>query len=65
VNKIIELPESAFLDIGEVHAVDFKKGKGLFEIKRCERCGEAVFVNKLRVSPEGKTVCMSCSGYKD
>lgn len=63
VNKIIGLPESAFLDIGEVHTVDFKKDKGLFEIKRCERCGEATFVNKLRVSSEGKTVCMSCSGY--
>jgi len=63
VNKIIGLPESAFLDIGEVHTVDFKKGKGMFEAKRCEACGEVTFVNKLRVSPEGKTVCMSCSGY--
>lgn len=63
VNKIIGLPESAFLDIGEVHTVDFKRGKGVFEAKRCDACGEVTFVDKLRVSPAGKTVCMSCSGY--
>ena len=63
VNRIIGLPESAFLDIGEVHTVDFKKGKGMFEAKRCEKCGEVTFVNKLRVSQEGKIVCMPCSGY--
>ena len=63
VNRIIGLPESAFLDIGKVHTVDFKKGKGMFEAKRCDKCGEVTFVNKLRVSKEGKTVCMPCSGY--
>lgn len=63
VNKIIELPESAFLDIGKVHPVDFKKGRGMFEARRCEGCGEVTFVNKLRVSPEGKTICLPCSGY--
>ena len=63
VNRIIGLPESAFLDIGEVHTVDFKKGKGVFEAKRCDKCGEVTFVNKLRVSKEGKIVCMPCSGY--
>ena len=64
VNRIIGLPESAFLDIGEVHTVDFKKGKGIFETRRCEICGETTFVDKLRVSPEGKTVCMPCSGHE-
>ena len=63
LDRIINLSESEFLDIGEVHTVDIKKGKGLFEVRRCESCGEVTFVDKLRVSPEGKTVCMSCSPY--
>lgn len=67
VNPILErvkgLPEYEFLDIGEVHTVDIKKSKGLFEVRRCESCGEVTFVDKLRVSPDGKTVCMSCSPY--
>jgi len=65
VNRIIGLKESEFLDIGNVHTVDFKKGRGMFEAKRCEGCGEVTFVNKLRVSPAGKVVCMSCSDYQD
>jgi formylmethanofuran dehydrogenase subunit E len=64
VERIKGLPESEFLDIGKVHSVDFKKGKGLFEVKRCESCGEVTFVNKLRIAPGGKVVCMSCSGYE-
>ena len=64
VERIKGLPESEFLDIGKVHSVDFKKGKGLFEVKRCESCGEVTFVNKLRIARDGKVVCMSCSGYE-
>ena len=64
VDKIIGLPESEFLDIGEIHTVDFQSGKGLFEVKRCESCGEVTFVNKLRMSPDGKVVCIGCSGYE-
>ncbi len=64
VERIKGLPESKFLDIGEVHTVDFKPGKGLFEAKRCESCGEVTFVNKLRIAPDGKVVCMGCSGYE-
>jgi formylmethanofuran dehydrogenase subunit E len=65
VNRILGLPESEFLDIGEIQEVDVKKGKGLFEAKRCEQCGELTFVNKLRVGPEGKLVCIPCSGYTE
>lgn len=63
VNRILGLPESEFLDIGEIQEVDVKKGKGLFEAKACEICGELTFVNKLRVEPDGKMVCIPCSGY--
>ena len=65
VERIKGLPESEFLDIGEIHTVDFVKGKGLFKAQRCHICGELTFVNKLRVSPEGKPVCIPCSNYVD
>jgi formylmethanofuran dehydrogenase subunit E len=64
VERIKGLPETEFLDIGKVHSVDFKKGKGIFEVKRCESCGEATFVNKLRIDRDGKLVCITCSGYE-
>ncbi len=64
VERILNLDENAFLDIGPVHQVAVEKGKASFTAKRCEACGELTFVNKLRVSEEGKLVCMPCSGYK-
>jgi formylmethanofuran dehydrogenase subunit E len=65
VERIKTLPESEFLEIEEIHNVDFKKGKGLFKVKRCDKCGEVTFVNKLRINPEGQTVCLPCSNYVD
>jgi formylmethanofuran dehydrogenase subunit E len=65
VERIKGLPDSEFLNIGKVHTVDFKKGKGIFKAKRCDNCGEVTFVNKLRISPEGKTLCLPCSNYAD
>lgn len=63
VERILSLDESEFLDIGEVKKVEVKKGKGLFTAKRCDKCGEVTFVNKLRVTEDGKQVCIPCSGY--
>ena len=65
VDKIKGMEEAMFLNIGEVKNTDVKKGKGVFEIKKCEVCGEATFVNKLRVSLDGKIVYMGCAGYID
>ena len=62
VERILGLPESDFLDIGEIQEVDIAKGKGLFKAKRCEQCGEMTFINKLRIWPDGKMVCIPCSG---
>lgn len=62
VDKIIGLTDDMFLEIGEIETVEIKKGKGEFETKRCDSCGEVTFVNKLRLTPEGKTVCIPCSG---
>ena len=63
INRIVGLDETDFLDIGDVHSVDVKKGKGVFEAKRCDACGELTFVNKLRVKEDGALVCIPCSGY--
>ncbi len=63
VERIKGLPETQFLDIGEIHTVDFKPGKGVFEAKRCDNCGEVTFVNKLRMEADGKVVCIPCSEY--
>jgi formylmethanofuran dehydrogenase subunit E len=63
VERILGLDEGAFLDIGPVHQVQVNKGKSSFTAKRCASCGELTFVNKLRVTEEGRLVCIPCSGY--
>jgi formylmethanofuran dehydrogenase subunit E len=65
VNRILSMDENAFLEIGQVHSVPVEKGKSVFTAKRCERCGELTFANKLRVSDDGAVVCIPCSGYKE
>ena len=47
VERILGLPESEFLDIGQVFQRDVKKGLTSFEVKRCSQCGEATFTNKM------------------
>jgi formylmethanofuran dehydrogenase subunit E len=63
VNRILGLKDEEFLDVGEVHEVAVKKGKGVFTAKRCTKCGELTFVNKLRQTEDGNLVCIPCSGY--
>ena len=65
VNKILGVDESMLLDIGEIKTVDVKKKAGVFEARRCDICGELTFVNKLRILPDGKVVCMGCSDYDE
>jgi formylmethanofuran dehydrogenase subunit E len=65
VNRIMSLSDEEFLDIGEVQTVDVKKGKGVFAAKRCAKCGELTFVNKLRETEDGNLVCIPCSGYDE
>ena len=65
VNRILGLEDEAFLDIGPVQSVDLKKSKGVFTAKRCAKCGEMTFVNKLRETEDGKLVCIPCSGYEE
>ena len=64
IEKVIGLKDEMFLDVGEVKTVTVKKGKGIFAAKRCAKCGELTFVNKLRETEDGDLVCIPCSGYE-
>lgn len=65
VDRILSVDEEAFLDIGDVHEMIVKKGKGIFTAKRCSDCGELAFVDKLRATEDDRLVCIPCSGYAD
>ena len=60
VERILGLPEGDFLVISEIFNRDLKKGATSFEVKRCARCGEATFVNKLAETPDGSLLCVPC-----
>ncbi len=61
VERILTLPESEFLDIGKVIHKEVKKGTANFEVKRCSKCGEAVFTDKLKEAPDGRLLCIPCA----
>ena len=61
VERILNLPESEFLDIGQVFHKEVKKGATNFEVKRCSKCGEAVFTDKLKKTSNGQLLCMPCA----
>jgi formylmethanofuran dehydrogenase subunit E len=61
VERIMNLPESDFLNISEIFRKELKKGSACFEVKRCAKCGEAVFTDKLTETPEGKLLCIPCA----
>lgn len=65
VSRILGLEDDEFLDVGEIHEVEVQKGKGVFTAKRCAKCGELTFVNKLRETEDGNPVCIPCSGYDE
>ncbi len=65
IEKIMNLSQEDFLAIGEIKLFEVKKSKSVFEAKPCDKCGEMTFVNKLRVTVEGKEVCIPCSGYEN
>jgi formylmethanofuran dehydrogenase subunit E len=61
VNRILSLPETEFLNISEIFTKKLSKGKGNFETKRCAKCGEAVFTDKL----DENMLCIPCSKLKN
>lgn len=60
VERILSLPESEFLIISNVFHKEVKKGSPNFEVKRCSKCGEAVFTDKLMKTPDGRMLCIPC-----
>jgi formylmethanofuran dehydrogenase subunit E len=61
VERIMSLPESDFLTISEVFHRDVKMGLPTFDVKRCSKCGEAVFTNKSKAAPDGRVLCIPCA----
>jgi formylmethanofuran dehydrogenase subunit E len=64
VERILSLPESEFLDIGQVFHKEVQKGSTNFEVKRCSKCGEAVFTDKLHKTLNGELLCIPCAEAK-
>jgi formylmethanofuran dehydrogenase subunit E len=60
VERVLSLPEAEFLIISDVFQRDLKKSVTSFEVKRCARCGEATFINKLAEAPDGRLLCVPC-----
>lgn len=63
VDRILGLPETGFLQISDVFHRDLKKGTPNFDVKRCAKCGEAVFTDKLTKSPDGRLFCIPCAEH--
>ncbi len=61
VKKILGLPESEFLSISDVFRKDMKKGSANFNVKRCARCGEAVFTDRVIITTDGRELCIPCA----
>jgi formylmethanofuran dehydrogenase subunit E len=61
VERIMGLPEPEFLSISEVFHRDVKMGLPTFDIKRCSKCGETTFTNKLTQTPDGRLLCVPCA----
>jgi formylmethanofuran dehydrogenase subunit E len=64
VQRVIGLSESEFLDVSNIFQKDVKKGPPNFNIKRCAKCGEAVFTDKLIVAADGRMMCIPCAEKK-
>ncbi len=65
VEKVLSIPEEAFLNIEPVQEEKVEKKRGIFVAKACDKCGELVFINKLRLDVDGKLCCLPCSGYSE
>ncbi len=47
-------------NISEVFHRDVKMGLPTFDLKRCSKCGEATFTNKLTQAADGRLLCAPC-----
>ena len=60
VEKVLSMPEDAFLDIGPIKPRALERKQGVFEAKACSHCGEMTFVDTLVQSDAG-LVCLACN----
>ena len=63
VEKVLSIPPTAFLNLEPIKEEEVTSQKGIFETKPCTKCGELVFLNKLRMGSDDKLYCLPCSGY--
>jgi len=63
INRVLGLENDQFLDISEIKTIEVGRGRGVFDARACDICGEITFVNKLRLTADGKMACIPCSGY--
>ncbi len=59
VEKVLNIPEEAFLNISPVATTEFIASTGIFTTECCSQCGERVFTNKLVEVSNGK-ICLGC-----
>jgi len=59
VEKVLQLPEEVFLEVGPVEKYEFPKGRGCFETVLFAKCGERVFVDKVTKTDRG-VFCVPC-----
>jgi formylmethanofuran dehydrogenase subunit E len=65
IERILNLSESEFLEISDIFHRDVKKGTINFDLQRCDKCGEAVFTDKIQRSSQGQSLCLPCSEAKE
>ncbi|MCH7346325.1 FmdE family protein [Aeromonas sp. MR7] len=59
VNKVLSMPEEAFLEISKPMPFTLQSGKSCFDTNLCTECGERVFINKLS-NTEAGLLCIPC-----
>ncbi len=63
VDRVLGLSETDFLNISDVFYKELKKGSPNFDVKRCAKCGEAVFTDKLKTASDGQLLCIPCAEH--
>ena len=61
VEKVLSMPEEAFLTVEEIKPFKIVKKSGVFEAVPCDDCGEMTFVDKLVKTDKGD-ICLGCDG---
>lgn len=63
VDGVLTRPDEALFDVGEVRDVDVAGPHSTFDVVRCSRCKEAVFLGGARLGASGEPLCIPCSDY--